>query len=102
MPIKKVGNMLDISELDNNTVLSLVTRSKKNHFSCTLAKLCEDLMDATYTQTGYFNAYVSTHPFIAIHIVGDKEVLDRHKQMLTDKVTEVLTRYHQVGNVKIL
>jgi hypothetical protein len=101
MPIKKISNMLNVTELDRNTVLSLVTHSKKNHFACTPAKLCEELMDATYTQTGYFNAYVSTHPFVAIHIIGDKDILDKHKQMLMDKVTEVLTRYHQRGNVKI-
>jgi hypothetical protein len=100
MPIKKISNMLNIRELDNNTVLSLVTNSKKNHFSCTPANLCEALMDATYTQTGYFNAYVSTHPFVGIHIIGEKDVLEKHKQSLTEKVTDVLTRYHTRGNVK--
>ncbi len=101
MPIKKHSNTLSVSELDSDTVLSIVTKSKKNHFSCTPAKLCEDLVHATYTSTGYFNAYVSTHPFIAIHIVGDKKILKEHKKMLMQNVTQALERYHQSGNVKI-
>ena len=102
MPIKKVSNRLNVTEIDSDTVLSIATDSKKNHFSCTLAKLCEMLVDATYTPTGYFNAYVSTHPFIAIHIVGDKKILDLHKKMLIEKVTNVLASYHERGNVKIM
>jgi hypothetical protein len=101
MPIKKHSNTLSVSELDSDTVLSIVTKSKKNHFSCTPAKLCEDLVHATYTSTGYFNAYVSLHPFIAIHIVGDKEILAQHKKSLIEKVTTALSSYHERGNVKI-
>ena len=100
MPIKKLSNTLNVTELSNDTVLSLVTKSKKNHFSCTVSQLCETLMDATYTSTGYFNAYVSTHPFIAIHIVGDKEILAQHKNALIEKVTTALSIHHERGNVK--
>lgn len=102
MPIKKVSNTLTIKELDSDSVLSIVTSSKKNHFSCTLATLCELLVDATYTTTGYFNAYISTHPFIAIHIVGDKKILSQHKKNLVENITKVLNEYHDKGNVKIL
>lgn len=101
MPIKKISNQLNVLELDKNTVLSIVTRSKKNHFSCTTPILCGELMDATYTCHGYFNAYISTHPFIGIHIVGREEVLDEHKDMLMAKVSKVLNDYHVKGNVKI-
>lgn len=102
MPIKKIPNVLNVKELDSDTVLSIVTQSKKNHFSCSLSELCEKLVDATYTTSGYFNAYVSTHPFIAIHIVGDKKILKDHKQTLLKNISQVLDGYHQVGNVKIL
>jgi hypothetical protein len=101
MPIKKISNQLNVRELDKETVLSIVTSSKKNHFSCTVGQLCEALIDATYTTTGYFNAFVSTHPFIGIHIVGETEPLNKHKKMLIDKVTAVLNRHHERGNVKI-
>lgn len=102
MPIKKLSNILNIREVDSDTVLSVITDGKKNHFSCTLAKLCEMLVDATYTPTGYFNAYISTHPFIAIHIVGDKKMLDLHKNILIENVTKVLNDHHERGNVKIM
>jgi hypothetical protein len=101
MPIKKIPNQLNVLELDNNDVLSIVTNSKKNHFSCTTSKLCEELIDATYTSVGYFNAQVSTHPFIGIHIVGEKSMLDKHRDMLISKVSRVLTNYHERGNVRI-
>lgn len=102
MPIKKHSNQLNVLELDSNTVLSLVTNSKKNHFSCTTPKLSQLLVEATHTSVGYFNAYVSTHPFIGIHIVGKKDMLDANKDMLLDRVSQVLNDYHQRGNVKIL
>lgn len=101
MPIKKISNQLNVLELDNNHVLSVVTSSKKNHFSCTTSRLCEELVDATYTSVGYFNAHVSTHPFIGIHIVGERDMLDKHKDMLIANVSRVLTNYHERGNVKL-
>jgi hypothetical protein len=101
MPIKKFSNQLNITELDSSSVLNIVTSSKKNHFSCSIARLCDWLMDATRTSGGYFNAYVSTHPFIAIHIIGDKEILEKHKDMLIESVSKVLVNYHQKGNVRI-
>jgi hypothetical protein len=101
MPIKKISNHLDVLELDKNHVISIVTTSKKNHFSCTISKLCEVLVDATYTSVGYFNAHVSTHPFIGIHIVGERGMLDKHKDMLIANVSRVLTNYHERGNVRL-
>lgn len=101
MPIKKYSNQLNILELDSSRVLSIVTNSKKNHFSCTTSKLCEELIHAIYTSVGYFNAHASSHPFIGIHIVGEREMLEMHKDMLISKVSRVLTNYHKRGNVKI-
>ena len=101
MPIKKISNQLNVLQLDNSHVLSIVTSSKKNHFSCTTARLCEELVDATYTSVGYFNAHVSTHPFIGIHIVGERGMLDKHKDMLIANVSRVLTNYHERGNVRL-
>jgi hypothetical protein len=101
MPIKKISNQLNVLEVDSNHVLSIVTSSKKNHFSCTTSKLSELLIDATYTSVGYFNAHVSTHPFIGIHIVGERGMLDKHKDMLISNVSRVLNNYHERGNVRL-
>ena len=101
MPIKKNSNQLNVLELENSNVLSIVTRSRKNHFSCTTSTLCELLVHATHTSTGYFNAHVSTHPFIGIHIVGERDMLDKHRDMLISNVSRVLTDYHERGNVRI-
>lgn len=101
MPVKKISNHLMIDEVESNSTLSFVTRSKKNHFTCTASKLSELLVDATYTSTGYFNTYVATHPFVAVLVIGEPDKLAEYKDMLKNKITNVLQDYHSKGNVTI-
>jgi len=97
MPIKKIPNQLNIHLVNQSEILNLLTRSKKSHFTITESKLCELLHDAIHTTGGFFNIYVSTYPYIAVHITGDTGKLDEYRDWLMEQVSNVLKDNHDIG-----
>lgn len=102
MSIKKVANQLNIKLINSLEVLNFITTSKKSHFTISEAKLCEVITGATYTTPSYFNTYVSTYPYVAIHVVGSSEKLSEYKDWLKEQISTVLNSYHTIGNVRIM
>ncbi|CAN6134671.1 hypothetical protein MCETRH20_01297 [Methylophilaceae bacterium] len=102
MSIKKIANQLNVELINSLEVLNFITSSKKNHFTVSEAKLCEAITEATYTTTGYFNTYVSTYPYVAVHVVGESNRLSEHKDWLKEQISAVLSSHHTIGNVRIM
>lgn len=101
MPIKKTPNNLNTDARKDDAVLSVFTNSKKVHFSCSEAKLFESLEYCLHDTYKYYQVHLSTHPFIAVHITGDKDKISLNGNDLRQAIINTLSDYHEIGNVKL-
>ena len=101
MPIKKHVNTLTVFEPPSNEMLSFITRSKRSHFTCSEAKLCEALEQSIYTIHRYFVAYVSFHPTVSVHVYGAQDQIKSHQQWLGESIEKTLKSLHDDGRDKI-
>jgi hypothetical protein len=101
MPIKKIPNSLSVTRLDGNQILSFVTSSKKSHFTCSEAKLCEHIEWSTHTTGNYFLTYVSLFPTVAVHVYGRADILAKHADWLEGQISKCLADLHDDGKSKV-
>ncbi len=101
MPIKKNVNILSVDRLNQAEILSFVTHSKKSHFTCSEAQLCEHIVWSTHTTGTYFVTYVSLVPTVAVHVYGCKDTLKEHADWLENRISQALADLHDDGRDKI-
>ena len=80
MPIKKVSNHLMMVDDKNHFVLNFFTHNKKAHF-CSESKLYDEVKTAIYFVSPFPICYLTTYPFIAVHILhGEEKLLNDNKE----------------------
>ena len=101
MPIKKVANQLNTEARGENAVISVFTNSKKGHFSCSEAKLFENLEFSIGDTYKYYQVHLTTYPSIAVHVTGDKDKIDKNGNDLRKAIVKTLNDLHDIGNIQI-
>ncbi len=101
MPIKKIPNNLNTDVRRDDAVLSVFTYSKKGHFSCTEAKLFENLEFCLRDTYKFYQVHLTTHPFIAVHVTGNKDKISVNGSAIRESIIKTLNDYLDIGNVKI-
>jgi len=102
MPKKINANTLNVTEVDDQQhVINLFTKNKKAHFNVSEAKLYETLMFHINDQYKLYSVYLSTTPFIAVHISCRTDVILREKEQLVNKVHLALESCFDDGTSKI-
>jgi len=91
MPIKKIKNIVNIKEMESVEILTFLTSCKKNHFSCSEAKLFELLESCFYESNRYYQVHLTTYPFIGVHVCGRSDKLDGKQQEFQNKIFDLLT-----------
>ena len=100
MPIKKVANKLNTEARSEDAVISVFTNSKKGHFTCSEAKLFENLEDCLHDIHKFYQVHLTTHPTVAVHITGDADKLKNNEIDLRERIIATLTFFHDIGNVQ--
>lgn len=101
MPIKKVANQLNTEARVEDAVISIFTNSKKGHFSCSEAKLFERLEYCIHDTYKFYQVHLTTYPYIAVHITGDKVKIDKNSSDLREAIVKTLSDLHDIGNVQL-
>ena len=93
MPKKTTPNSLYLVHARSDEIMSFITQCKKNHFDCSESKLYESLNFSLNDIYGFFNLYLSTYPYIAVHIAGTSEKLKGKEQDFKEKIEATLQNH---------
>ena len=93
MPKKKIPNTLNLVQARSDEIMSFITHCKKNHFDCSESKLYDSLNMALNDIYSFFNLYLTTYPYIAVHIVGTSEKLKGKEQEFKEKIEATLQNH---------
>lgn len=103
MPKKNYTNTLIVDEVHSDCdVLNLFTYyNKKAHFKISMPELYESIRWHLNDLYGCFQVRLSVYPYIAVHIYGRKDILEREKSALITKVKQALAENFDNGVSKI-
>jgi hypothetical protein len=93
VPKKKIPNTLYLVHARSDEIMSFITQCKKNHFDCSESKLYDSLNMAFYDSNGYYVVYLSTYPYIAVHITGRNDKLMGNEHAFQEKIETVLKNH---------
>jgi hypothetical protein len=84
-----------VTKVTDGKTLSYVTNAKKGNFVLSEVRLYEEIVCAL--NRGHFNyqIYMSTQPFIAIHILGKEDFIQENEKLIFETIKETVERYHQ-------
>ena len=101
MPVKKIANQLSTEARSEDAVISIFTKSKKGHFTCSEAKLFENLEFCIGDTYKVYQVHLTTHPFIAVHVTGEKDKIAQNSSYLREAIVNTLKELHDIGNVQL-
>jgi hypothetical protein len=84
-----------VTKVTEGKTLSYVTNAKKGNFILSEARLYDEFSSALSRGHFYYQIYMSTQPFVALHIVGREDIINEHEIFIFETIKETVERYHQ-------
>jgi len=100
MPIKKTPNQLIFTVVEDDAVINIFTRSKKEHFTCSMPKLFDYLEFCIGDTYQYYQVHLTTYPNVAVHITGEITRIQANKAQLRAAIMKQLEELHDSGTIK--
>jgi len=84
-----------VTKVTQGKTLNYITNAKKGNFILSEARLYGEFTSALSRGNFHYRIYMSTQPFVALHIFGKEDIINEHENFIFETIKETVERYHQ-------